>query len=90
MTKKNSCRTDHHRHSKVLLKAIVIGAGIGGLATAVALRRRGHDVTVLEQADKLAEVGAGIQVPPNSSRQDSRAICGLRQRFADVGFQDLA
>lgn len=45
--------------------AIVIGAGIGGLAVAAALARRGVAVTVLEQADRLGEVGAGLQVSPN-------------------------
>jgi salicylate hydroxylase len=54
--------------AKVKLKIIVAGAGLGGLATAVALRRRGHDVSVFEKASELGEVGAGIQVPPNSSR----------------------
>ncbi|CAA0134883.1 Aurachin C monooxygenase/isomerase [Mycolicibacterium vanbaalenii] len=43
----------------------VIGAGIAGLATAVALRRAGHDVTVIEQrAD--ATTGAGISIWPNA------------------------
>jgi salicylate hydroxylase len=46
----------------------VVGAGLGGLATAIALARKGHSVTVLEQASRLGEVGAGIQIPPNSSR----------------------
>jgi salicylate hydroxylase len=45
--------------------AIVIGAGIGGLAVAVALARRGVAVTVLEQAPEITEVGAGLQVSPN-------------------------
>ena len=54
--------------SKVRLNVIVVGAGLGGLATSVALARRGHTVTVLEQAVELGEVGAGIQVPSNSSR----------------------
>lgn len=45
--------------------AIVIGAGIGGLTAAAALARRGVAVTVLEQADRLGEVGAGLQVSPN-------------------------
>lgn len=43
----------------------VAGAGIGGLAAAVALARRGAAVTVLERAPEIAEVGAGIQVSPN-------------------------
>ncbi|MGJ8597963.1 FAD-dependent monooxygenase [Sulfitobacter sp.] len=45
--------------------AIVIGAGIGGLAAATALARRGVAVTVIEQAEKIREVGAGLQVSPN-------------------------
>ncbi|WP_318327362.1 FAD-dependent monooxygenase [Sulfitobacter sp. D35] len=46
-------------------KAIVIGAGIGGLACAAALAQRGIAVTVLEQADAIREVGAGLQISPN-------------------------
>ncbi|KAF4335208.1 salicylate hydroxylase [Fusarium beomiforme] len=54
--------------SEVKLQIVIVGAGLGGLATAVALARQGHEVTVLEQAAALGEVGAGIQIPPNSSR----------------------
>lgn len=43
----------------------IIGAGIGGLAAALALRLRGADVQVVEQADALSEVGAGLQISPN-------------------------
>ncbi len=43
----------------------VIGAGIGGLAAAVALARRGAVVRVLEQAPEIGEVGAGLQISPN-------------------------
>ena len=46
-------------------KFSVIGAGIGGLATALALRLRGADVQVFEQAEALGEVGAGLQISPN-------------------------
>jgi salicylate hydroxylase len=49
-------------------KVIVVGAGLGGLATSIALARKGHEVTVLEQAPALGEVGAGIQIPSNSAR----------------------
>ena len=45
--------------------AIVVGGGIGGLAVAAALARRGVAVTLLEQADALREVGAGLQISPN-------------------------
>jgi salicylate hydroxylase len=50
------------------LKVIVVGAGIGGLQTALALGADGHKVTVLESVKEFLEVGAGIRVPPNSSR----------------------
>lgn len=46
----------------------VVGAGIGGLATAVALARQGLPCQVYEQAPQLAEVGAGLQLSPNSVR----------------------
>lgn len=47
---------------------VIVGGGIGGLAAAVALQRRGMAVTVLEQAPELAEVGAGLGVWPNAVR----------------------
>lgn len=54
--------------SPIKLNILVIGAGLGGLATAIALSRHGHTVTILESAPVLGEVGAGIQIPPNSMR----------------------
>jgi salicylate hydroxylase len=47
------------------LPVLVAGGGIGGIATALALTRRGYDVKVLEQASQLGEIGAGIQLGPN-------------------------
>jgi salicylate hydroxylase len=47
---------------------IVAGAGIGGLTSALALARNGFRVTVLEQAERLEETGAGIQLSPNATR----------------------
>ncbi len=45
---------------------LVAGGGIGGLAAALALARRGFPVKVLEQAQELGEIGAGIQLGPNA------------------------
>ncbi len=47
-------------------RAVVVGAGIGGLAAAVGLRRAGWDVTVLERAAQLGEVGAGLSLWSNA------------------------
>ncbi len=44
----------------------IIGAGIGGLATAALLLRAGHRVQVFEQAARFARVGSGIQMAPNA------------------------
>lgn len=44
----------------------IIGAGIGGLTAAIALRRIGARVTVHEQAAEIGEVGAGLQLGPNA------------------------
>ncbi|MFF7445567.1 MULTISPECIES: FAD-dependent monooxygenase [unclassified Streptomyces] len=49
-------------------KATVVGAGIGGLATALALLNRGWQVEVLERAPRLTEVGAGLSLWPNALR----------------------
>jgi 2-polyprenyl-6-methoxyphenol hydroxylase-like FAD-dependent oxidoreductase len=48
------------------LPVLVAGGGIGGLAAALALTRRGFGVKVLEQAPQLGEIGAGIQLGPNA------------------------
>ena len=51
-----------------LQKVIIVGAGLGGLGAAISILLAGHIVTVLESASEIAEVGAGIQILPNSSR----------------------
>ena len=47
---------------------LIVGGGIGGLATALAAARAGKPVQLLEQASAFAEVGAGIQLGPNVVR----------------------
>ena len=60
------CRTADRRNMG--RRAIIVGAGIGGLSAAVALALRGWEVRVLEQAPELGEVGAGLQISPNGYR----------------------
>lgn len=48
------------------LPILIAGGGIGGIAAALALTRRGFAVKVLEQAPALGEIGAGIQLGPNA------------------------
>ncbi|QLY33342.1 FAD-dependent monooxygenase [Nocardia huaxiensis] len=49
-------------------KAVIVGGGIGGLATAIAFRRRGWEVEVLERSTRIEEVGAGLSLWPNALR----------------------
>jgi len=48
------------------MPVLIAGGGIGGLAAALALTRRGFHVKVLEQAPAIGEIGAGIQLGPNA------------------------
>ena len=45
---------------------IIAGGGIGGLAAALGLAKAGKHSLVLEQAERLGEIGAGIQIAPNA------------------------
>ncbi|ROT44088.1 3-hydroxybenzoate 6-monooxygenase [Pusillimonas sp. NJUB218] len=47
-------------------KVIIVGGGIGGLAAALSLSRQGLEILLLEQADQIGEIGAGIQLGPNA------------------------
>ena len=49
------------------MRVLVAGGGIGGLTTAIALRHQGIDALVLEQAEVMAEIGAGIQLASNAA-----------------------
>jgi salicylate hydroxylase len=50
------------------MKAIVIGGGIGGLTAALSLLDRGIEVEVHEQARRMTEIGAGLQISANATR----------------------
>src|SRR5437667_5818048 len=66
------------------LSVAIIGAGMGGLASAAALRRVGIDVTVYEQATQFARIGAGIQIGCNAM-QVLRGL-GLEARLRGQSF----
>ncbi len=63
---------------------IVAGGGIGGLAAALALVRRGFAVTVLEQSPEIGEIGAGIQLGPNAFHAFDALGVGPRARARAV------
>lgn len=70
------------------LNVVVVGAGIGGLAAAVALRAIGAHVEVHEQARALARVGAGLQLAPNATAA-LRGL-GLLESVRGVAFRPTA
>lgn len=65
------------------MKIAIIGGGIGGLAAALHLLKAGLDVHVYEQAPRITEIGAGIQISPNASRLLIRL--GLRPALDAAG-----
>ncbi len=66
---------------------LVAGAGIGGLTTALCLAAKGFRVTVVEQSDRITEIGAGIQISPNGNRV--LHDLGLKRELEAVAFLPL-
>ncbi|MTD52951.1 FAD-dependent monooxygenase [Amycolatopsis pithecellobii] len=54
--------------STTKVSTLIVGGGIGGLATALSIARAGRSVHLLERAGEFAEIGAGLQFGPNASR----------------------
>ena len=50
------------------MNVIIVGAGIGGLVSALCLHKKGYKVEIYEQVGILSELGAGIQLSPNATR----------------------
>jgi salicylate hydroxylase len=63
-------------------KVAIVGGGIGGLAAALAMVRRGIDVEVYEQAHELRELGAGVQISANGTRV--LHALGLKEALEEV------
>jgi 2-polyprenyl-6-methoxyphenol hydroxylase-like FAD-dependent oxidoreductase len=64
------------------MKVIIIGGGIGGLATALMLHARGIDCEIYEQSDAVRELGVGINTLPHAIRE--LAELGLLDRLDAV------
>jgi 2-polyprenyl-6-methoxyphenol hydroxylase-like FAD-dependent oxidoreductase len=69
------------------MRAIIVGAGIGGLSAALALRRVGVGVTVYERAPGLTEVGAGISLWANALRALDHIGAGPAVRAVSLPIQ---
>lgn len=64
---------------------IIVGAGIAGLSSALALANKGINTLVLESREQLDEVGAGIQLAPNATRLLKK--WGVLEKLMEVGVQ---
>jgi 2-polyprenyl-6-methoxyphenol hydroxylase-like FAD-dependent oxidoreductase len=63
---------------------LIQGAGIGGLTLAIALQQRGYKVLIVERADELSEVGAGIWMAPNAMQVFDRL--GFAEKVIEAGW----
>ncbi|MFE0132609.1 FAD-dependent monooxygenase [Streptomyces sp. NPDC059037] len=72
-----------------MARMIIVGGGIGGLAAAVAVARRGHHAVVLERSADFAEIGAGIQLAPNGLHALDRLGLGEAVRDCAVHIDEL-
>lgn len=75
------------------IEVTVLGAGVAGFAISIALAQRGAKVTVLEQADAIREVGAGLQISPNGAAVLralglAEALSGLSLRTQAIELRD--
>jgi salicylate hydroxylase len=69
------------------LQIAIVGAGVGGLKAALALRARGLNVTVFEQAATPRELGAGVSIHPNAARLLKRI--GLRDWLENISTRSV-
>lgn len=68
-----------------MMDIAIIGGGIAGLTTALALKQKGFSATVYERADELNEIGAGIWIQPNALQVLNHL--GLKEELLNSGVQ---
>ena len=66
------------------MRAVIVGAGIGGLTTALCLHKFGWQVRIVEKSASIDEVGAGIQLSPNAMKVFEKL--DLDREIIDAGF----
>ncbi len=70
-------------NTKYKIPLLIVGGGIGGLATALALATKGFPVHLIEREPEFGEIGAGIQLAPNASKVlDRLGVLGEIDRYA--------
>ena len=67
------------------MNVVIIGAGMGGLTTGIALKKFGHQVTIFEQAEQILPVGAAISLWSNGVK--CLNYLGLNEQIAKLGGQ---
>ncbi len=71
----------YHKPADKVKKVLVIGGGLGGMRSAIYAARRGHDVTIVEKADKLG--GKMLQASANKDKEEYRSYVAWVQRELD-------
>ena len=66
------------------MKALIAGAGVGGLTLALMLHRRGIESVIFEQASEIREVGVGINILPPSRSSPRSISCPRSTRSASA------
>ncbi|MDR0342050.1 MAG: NAD(P)-binding protein, partial [Nocardiopsaceae bacterium] len=67
------------------MRVVIVGAGIGGLVTALRLHHEGLDCELYEQSEQIRELGVGINALPNAVKE--LAVLGLLDRLDEAGIR---
>ncbi|NER33521.1 MAG: NAD(P)-binding protein [Oscillatoria sp. SIO1A7] len=87
MNEQEETRQEKKSKLAVVKKVAIAGGGIGGLATAIALRKQGIDAQIYERARELRPVGAGLSLLPNGLKALEGIEPGIVARLKQAGSQ---